>query len=105
MKTYSNSPLAFLCLILLAFGCKKKENNPITPSSNITYSNSPFDLQGINAKFAKDIAEKLKIKLPPHAIKDARGCGDFIAKHNLLDVDLHGNKYTWNNRRLGKDLI
>lgn len=34
-------------------------------------------------KFAKDIAEKLKIKLPPHAIKDARGCGDFIAKHKV----------------------
>ncbi|KAH9289722.1 hypothetical protein KI387_033839, partial [Taxus chinensis] len=30
---------------------------------------------------------------------------DFVADLNLLDVDLHGNKYTWNNRRLGKDLI
>ncbi len=32
-------------------------------------------------KFASDIAEKLKIQLPPAAIKDVRVCGDFIAKH------------------------
>ena len=31
--------------------------------------------------FAKNIAENIKIKLPPQAIKDARVCGDFIAKH------------------------
>ncbi|KAH9287928.1 hypothetical protein KI387_032045, partial [Taxus chinensis] len=30
---------------------------------------------------------------------------DFVADLNLLDVDLHGNKYTWTNRRLGKELI
>lgn len=30
---------------------------------------------------------------------------DFIVELNLLDVDIHGNKYTWNNRRLGKYLI
>jgi superfamily I DNA and/or RNA helicase len=34
-------------------------------------------------KFATDIAEKLKIKLPPQAIKDARGCGNFITKHKV----------------------
>jgi acetyl esterase/lipase len=45
-----------LCLFIFLTGCAKKENNPSTTSSNITYSNSPFDLQGINAKFAKDIA-------------------------------------------------
>ena len=32
-------------------------------------------------KFAKNIAEKIKIKLPPQAMNDARFCGDFIAKH------------------------
>lgn len=47
-----------LCLlfILLTIGCKEKEDQPTTPIANITYSNSPVDLQGINAKFAKDIA-------------------------------------------------
>lgn len=47
-----------LCLlfILLTIGCKEKEDQPTTPTTNITYSNSPVDLQGINAKFAKDIA-------------------------------------------------
>lgn len=38
------------------FACEKNENNPVNPISNITFSNSPIDLQGINAKFAKDIA-------------------------------------------------
>lgn len=33
-----------------------------TQSSNITFSNSPFDLQGINAKFAKDIAYDSKTR-------------------------------------------
>ena len=32
-------------------------------------------------KFAKDIAERLNIKLPPQAIADVRSCGDFITKH------------------------
>jgi hypothetical protein len=49
-------------IILLFFSClascAKNEEKPATPapSSNITFSNSPFDLQGVNAKFAKDIA-------------------------------------------------
>lgn len=43
-------------MITLFFcACAKNEDNQLTPSSNITFSNSPFDLQGINAKFAKDI--------------------------------------------------
>lgn len=37
------------------FSCGKNDDNPITPETNITFSESPFDLQGINAKFAKDI--------------------------------------------------
>ncbi|KAH9289282.1 hypothetical protein KI387_033399, partial [Taxus chinensis] len=30
---------------------------------------------------------------------------DLFSDLNLLDVDLHGNKYTWTNRRFGKYLI
>ncbi|MBS1555038.1 MAG: alpha/beta hydrolase [Bacteroidetes bacterium] len=45
-----------LLLVLFAFGCSKNDENPVTPSANITFSTSPFDLQGVNAKFAKDIA-------------------------------------------------
>lgn len=43
-------------LISFTFSCGKNDDNPINPSSNITFSKSPFDLQGVNAKFAKDIA-------------------------------------------------
>ena len=62
MKKYPKSFIPFLALILFSFGCSKKEENPVTPSTNITYSNSPFDLQGINAKFAKDIAYDSKAR-------------------------------------------
>ena len=53
MKVYSK--LTILILFSFFISCAKKEDNPVTPSSNITFSNSPIDLQGINAKFAKDI--------------------------------------------------
>jgi len=61
MKTYHKYSPIVLFLVLFAFSCNKSEENqvspsPTTPSSNLTFSNSPFDLQGINAKFAKDIA-------------------------------------------------
>jgi len=46
----------------LLFSCDKKEDNPTSSESNIVYSNSPFDLQGINAKFAKDIAYDTKTR-------------------------------------------
>lgn len=50
-------------LFSLFFACSKNDDNPvIPPSSNITFSNSPFDLQGINAKFAKDIAYDSKTR-------------------------------------------
>jgi hypothetical protein len=45
-----------LLLFSFFFSCEKNADNPVTPISNITFSDSPFDLQGINAKFAKDIA-------------------------------------------------
>ena len=62
MKKYSKNIVAFLLLVLFTLGCGKNEENPVTTSSNITYSNSPFDLQGINAKFAKDIAYDSKAR-------------------------------------------
>lgn len=46
----------------LLFSCDKKEDSPTSSQSNIVYSNSPFDLQGINAKFAKDIAYDTKAR-------------------------------------------
>ncbi|MFM7859688.1 MAG: hypothetical protein ACKO96_49105, partial [Flammeovirgaceae bacterium] len=50
-------------LFSLFFACSKNDDNPVTPpSSNITFSNSPFDLQGTNAKFAKDIAYDSKTR-------------------------------------------
>ncbi len=62
MIKFSKSSFAFLILVLFSLGCDKKEENPITPSSNITYSTPPFDLQGISAKFAKDIAYDSKAR-------------------------------------------
>jgi hypothetical protein len=56
MKPYQKAPLVFLLLVFFTVSCSKNEDNPIPPNPSITYSNSPFDLQGINAKFAKDIA-------------------------------------------------
>jgi hypothetical protein len=56
MKNYSKRTFTFLLLVLLTFGCGKNDTNQVTPSSPITFSNSPFDLLGVNAKFAKDIA-------------------------------------------------
>jgi para-nitrobenzyl esterase len=54
MKVFQKIIIVFL--ISLIFCCGKDDENKVTPISNITFSNSPFDLQGINAKFAKDIA-------------------------------------------------
>jgi hypothetical protein len=57
------SKLTILILFSFFISCAKNEDNPVTPSPNITFSNSPIDLQGINAKFAKDIAYDSKTKL------------------------------------------
>lgn len=32
-----------LLLVLFAFGCGKNDENPVTPSANITFSTSPFE--------------------------------------------------------------
>ncbi|TAE84224.1 MAG: alpha/beta hydrolase [Bacteroidetes bacterium] len=62
MKTYLQTSFAFILLMLFALGCSKNDDKPIVPSSNITYSNSPVDLQGISANFAKDIAYDTKAR-------------------------------------------
>ncbi len=54
MKVFQK--VVIVILISLIFSCEKNDDNPANPSSNITFSNSPFDLQGVNAKFAKDIS-------------------------------------------------
>lgn len=56
MKINRISLLATLFLIGFTVGCGSDDENPVTPGSTLTFTNSPFDLQGINAKFAKDIA-------------------------------------------------
>lgn len=53
----SQKSFFILTLFTLSFiGCSKKQDTAVTTATNISYSSSPFDLQGINAKFAKDIA-------------------------------------------------
>jgi len=55
MKTFQKF-VVFLFVVLLTLSCNKNEENPVPPNSNITFSDSPFDLQDVDAKFAKDIA-------------------------------------------------
>jgi acetyl esterase/lipase len=52
----ASNKIIIVSLISLLFACGKDDDNPIPPGSNITFSDSPVDLQDINAKFAKDIA-------------------------------------------------
>ena len=54
MKRYT-SQLYFILIVLL-FSCEKSKEEQVIPSLNITYTTSPIDLQGLDAKFAKDIA-------------------------------------------------
>jgi acetyl esterase/lipase len=44
-----------IILISCLFSCEKNEDNTANPLADITFSASPFDLQGVDAKFAKDI--------------------------------------------------
>lgn len=65
MKTFKKLLFTYLFLLFFFLGCKKNEPTPantVTTSPTITYSNSPIDLQGINAKFAKDIAYDSKAR-------------------------------------------
>lgn len=56
MNVTIKTSLTLLCLSFFLPACNKKDASPTNTTSNITFSNSPFDLQGVNAKFAKDIA-------------------------------------------------
>lgn len=56
MKKIHNTLNPFLLLILFTWGCGKNDDNPVNPNLDITFTESPFDLQGVNAKFAKDMA-------------------------------------------------
>ncbi len=47
--------LMILLLITFTISCNKDDDKSNTSTSTISFTNSPFDLQGINAKFAKDI--------------------------------------------------
>lgn len=58
MKSTVNIALLFFALV----ACNKKTDQPIDTGSLINYSTSPFDLQGISAKFAKDIAYDTKAR-------------------------------------------
>ena len=58
-----SSVLCRVILLPLLFACSKKVENPVVPpSSNIAFSASPVDLQGIHARFAKDIAYDSKAR-------------------------------------------
>lgn len=58
-----SSVLCRVIFLPLLFACSKKEENPVVPpSSNIAFSASPVDLQGIHARFAKDIAYDSKAR-------------------------------------------
>lgn len=49
-------------LIPFISACEDKKNSLPEPKSNLTFSTSPIDLQGINARFAKDIAYDTKAR-------------------------------------------
>jgi alpha/beta hydrolase fold len=52
--------IMLVIFISIIISCGKSDDTPITSETNIAFSASPFDLQGINAKFAKDIAYDTK---------------------------------------------
>jgi alpha/beta hydrolase fold len=62
MKTAKKLLYSYSLILVLLFGCKNNDPSPVTKVSDITFSDSPFDLQGVNAKFAKDIAYDTKAR-------------------------------------------
>lgn len=56
LNTYPKMYLVFIFLFFFSPSCDKNGDKLVNPTLNLTYSASPFDLSGINAKFAKDIA-------------------------------------------------
>lgn len=57
-----NRYLIAIFTVLLSFttSCNNNDSTPVNPSTNLNFTESPFDLQGISAKFAKDIAYDTK---------------------------------------------
>jgi len=55
MKFYQRLYIVSLLIFTLIIGCDKNDDRTVELNSKITFSESPFDLQGVNAKFAKDI--------------------------------------------------
>lgn len=60
MKKIKN--IILILLVALVISCRENENKPIESKSNITFSESPINLNGINAKFAKDIQYDTKLR-------------------------------------------
>ncbi len=56
MKAYTITRITFSLLILFLLGFDKNEDSSVDSIVNITNSESPFDLQVVNAKFAKNVA-------------------------------------------------
>lgn len=55
MNTFQKTLLTLISPVVLTFGCDINGLSQISQNSEITYSESPFDLQGVSARFAKDI--------------------------------------------------
>lgn len=65
MGKHAIPTLAVLCFIAVFTSCNKKATNNTTTtggSGSLSFTTSPFDLQGINARFAKDIAYDSKAR-------------------------------------------
>lgn len=60
---YVSQRVTLLALTALLLACEQKDTAPVVPNTpNLTFSDSPVDLQGIAANFAKDIAYDSKAR-------------------------------------------
>lgn len=55
MNAFQRFITLFLFLVVLIWSCDNGDDNTINPISDITYSESPFSLEGVNAKYARDL--------------------------------------------------
>lgn len=60
MKVFKNVAIVLFSLFILS--CKKNDDKPLATEAPITFSESPFDLLGINANFARDILYDSKVR-------------------------------------------
>lgn len=60
MNTFQKTLIAIFSNVFFTFGCDINDGNQLNENLNFTYSESPFDLQGVNAKFTKDIVYDTK---------------------------------------------